>query len=419
MRKKNRNLSLIGAGIIALSSFAGCSRKVDKVETINSSTDDTSISSSDITEVTPDLTTSDVTIHPSEESTEFTVETNPYTNPFLELDASEYSRMVLLFKEDCKQEIGFDNPAALQFLDEEYYKLTGEHNDNLTLSDVGYFQYNSQLADAFGRVKFCEHVGSDGVPAYEMMFIRAFLIQENLRFGYNEIEWTTIAKRFPRFQYNKTTTESWRDDEIYGIVSSEKNQNEFYTITNPLEFSDPCVYDAMYYMSLINYDRIRANYMYNNPYGDKGSMKDEVIQKRDKYTADNVLDFTDEQLQQMMDDIHQIPGCENMDITRVETRDEFYASYGIYPEELLDMKYAWSEQFTNEDANKYVEEWTEKIEKIKKAYLTTSNNVVQTYDEYAYSADASSWADVATDPSQMGYIVDQDFELIPSERKGR
>ncbi|MBO4473626.1 MAG: hypothetical protein J5750_01795 [Clostridiales bacterium] len=362
MRKTNRNLSVIGAGIIALSAFAGCSKQVDKAETMYASSGDTSVSSDFITE----QTTSEVSTESSSESTSFTVETNPYTNPFLNLDASEYSRMVLLFKEVCKQEIGFDNPAALQFLDDEYYKLTGEHNDSITLSDVGYFQYNSQLADAFGGSKFSEYIGSEGVPAFEMMFIRAFLIQENLQFGYNEIEWTTIAKRFPRFQYNKTTGESWRDDEIYSIVSSEKNREEAHTVTNPLDFSDSCMYDAIYYMSLIDYNGLRGNYMYNNPYGDKGSMSDEVIQKRDKYTGDNVLDFTDEQLQQMMDDVHQIPGCENMDITRVETREEFYASYGIYPEELLDMKYAWSGQFTSEEANKYVEEWTVKIERITK-----------------------------------------------------
>jgi hypothetical protein len=37
----------------------------------------------------------------------------------------------------------------------------------------------------------------------------------------------------------------------------------------------------------------------------------------------------------MMEDITSIPGCENVDIRFVETRENFYESYGCYPEDLI------------------------------------------------------------------------------------
>ena len=37
----------------------------------------------------------------------------------------------------------------------------------------------------------------------------------------------------------------------------------------------------------------------------------------------------------MMEDINSIPGCENVDIAVVETRDNFYEAYGYYPEDLI------------------------------------------------------------------------------------
>lgn len=65
------------------------------------------------------------------------------------------------------------------------------------------------------------------------------------------------------------------------------------------------------------------------------NLNDEVLQVRDAATGRNVLVPTEEQYNQMMEDITSIPECENVDIAVVETRENFYESYGYYPEDLI------------------------------------------------------------------------------------
>ena len=47
---------------------------------------------------------------------------------------------------------------------------------------------------------------------------------------------------------------------------------------------------------------------------------------------------TEDQIQELQQDINSIPGCENIDIYAVEDRQSFYDYYGYYPEELIDAR---------------------------------------------------------------------------------
>ena len=62
---------------------------------------------------------------------------------------------------------------------------------------------------------------------------------------------------------------------------------------------------------------------------------DDVRQVRDEATGRNVLVPTMTQYERIMEEINSIPGCENVDIGRVETRENFYEAYGCYPEDLI------------------------------------------------------------------------------------
>lgn len=416
IKKRIGKLSLMCAGIVALTNFSGCSTKTryNSSEEASKESNLTSPESYDF----DDVTTSEQNIESSltnqtSEPNDSKIETEPFTNPFINMDSNDYNNMVLRFWDSSKIYLGFDNPACLKFLGDEYEKLTGQKNPGITASDVAYFQYDSRISKYMNQTKFSECFTDKDIPEYEIMFIRAILIEENLRFGLDEIPSKYLSNRYPRFLYNELKTDTWKDTEINNIVLSEACLKEYEQVKNPLDFTEPCLNDAMGYMSATNYNLIRSRYIYNNPWGDPNSITDEIPQKRDKNTKKNVLEPTEEQAQQLMDDIHAIPGCENIDIFRVETREEFYACYGIYPEELLDMSRAWQGQFESEEANKFWEEWE------LTSYETSANVSLNTYDEYAYSGDASSWGNLITDPSQIGTLTDKDFELIPSEGRTR
>ena len=58
-------------------------------------------------------------------------------------------------------------------------------------------------------------------------------------------------------------------------------------------------------------------------------------------TGRNILVPTESQYEQLMEDINSMPDCENIDIYQVETREDFYDSYGVYPEDVLAEEYMY------------------------------------------------------------------------------
>ena len=364
-----KNASLVGSVIVALSSASACATKEKEIIKTEQSSEsnyiETHVDSNLSTESTITSTSNGIESIKESVPTQSTVETDPYFHPFLDMEPDEYNSMLMRYKDSCKCILGFDNPEALKFINKEYQNHTGD-TSTISLSNVGYFQFDSRIQDFYSQYKFSEYIGSEGLPACEMMFIRAVLIEDNLRFGLDEIDWDYISSRFPRFTYNYITTNTFRDDTTKSSTSNKNNQQEYDTCTNPINLSDPCVYDICYFTSILDYNALRMGYMYNNPNGDSNSISDEIRQSRDKNSGRNVLDPSSEQAQQLMDDIHKIPGCENIDIFKVETREEYYACYGVYPEEVLDMALSWQDQFTCEEANKYIEESKEITESVVK-----------------------------------------------------
>lgn len=408
---KRKNSLLILSGMFAMSSISACSNEKVSTSQLSSAPSEPSTYESTTDTILDTETTLDSTTQVPSESTWHTVETGYHENPFLDIDPSDYRNLINRFPTLCNCNLGFNNPEAIKFIRDECAKYTGQNTD-ITLADVGYFQHNQEVKQLFNKISYEEFFKSENRKPYEIMIIRAVLIDQNLRFGLDEIDWQYFRENFPRFTYNILKTKDCKDDFTNSLFNKD-DINKYLDAKTIQDVHLPVFCDIDRIVSLISYNDIRLSYMYNSP------IDSNITQVEDVSTGRNVLEPTEEQAKKMMEDIHKIPGCENIDIFRVETPEEFYASYGIYPDEFLNSIPKWDDQFTSEEANNYYKELDESGLLLTSAFYPNENSTVQTYDEYAYSADASSWADVATDPSQMGYIVDQDFELIPSERKGR
>ncbi len=325
MKKK---LSVIAASAVVISSLASC-MNANKIE---SQTYETFPSSetivSETSETSLDVTSTSET---SEIETSYTFETAPHSNPLLDYAMSNPSDYALNaytivkptdYKVDIKY--GFDNPYCVAKLQEYVYEVTGIQDNSLSLSDVSYFQYtsyfNNYTSATFDEVLFtCDVEG-----------VRAILISQGLRFGVDEIPASYIQERFPMFYYDAMAFN--RPNKA--IADSNIEILNIETMTSIWEPETDMERDFRLFKACLSYNLARSCYMYNNPYGTAP-----IQQVRDAATGKNILLPTEDQIQELQQDINSIPGCENIDIYKVEDRQSFYDCYGYYPEELIDARW--------------------------------------------------------------------------------
>ncbi len=299
------------------------------------------------------LLASDDTTETSEETSEtsFTVETEPYVNPFgdyaLEDDYTSTGYFTVYRKGWPNVAIwyGFDNPYSIQTLQDEVYDKTSVQDSSLTLSDVNYFQSNNLIVETFVEEANCfqDALAIDD-PDFSLEAIRAVLSSQDLRFGIDEIPASFLMEQFPRFYYDAFEYGdefACMDFESIGIIDVS-----YYESVKDIPDSD--YIDYVIFKSCVYYNASRLNFVYGNPYG-----AGFIGQVRDASTGKNVLVPTDSQAEEMQADINNIPGLENISIYTPETPEEFYADYGYYPEDLLDMNdgtvnsYAAFEEYYN------------------------------------------------------------------------
>ena len=266
----------------------------------------------------------------------FTVETLLATNELLNSGVPQYDYELICNDVTYDQALmigyGFDNDYSINRLREIILERTGEQNDLVTLSDVDYFQGVEWLSTGVSHSKFSEIFSVQsiyGISPYDLAYVRAILQINGWRFAVDEIPYDYFVQRFPSFMESICAT-----GELPSVMQDPQNescmrQNDPFSYTN--------MYDRDYemFIALYMYNVMRLSYIYNNPYGNTNDLTDDVLQVRDAETGRNVLVPTEEQYYQMMEDITSIPGCENVDIRFVETRENFYEAYGYYPEDII------------------------------------------------------------------------------------
>lgn len=324
---KNK-LSVIVASAVVISTLASC-MNANKIE---SQTYETFPSSetivSETSETSLDTTSTSET---SEIETSYTFETAPHSNPLLDYAMSNPSDYALNaytivkptdYKVDIKY--GFDNPYCVAKLQEYVYKVTGVQDNSLSLSDVSYFQYTSYFNN------YTSATFADILYTCDVEGVRAILISQGLRFGVDEIPASYIQERFPMFYYDAMVFNRPNKAPADANITSADPA----TLSSIFETGSDLERDYRLFCSCLEYNLGRSCYMYNNPYGTAP-----IQQVRDAATGKNILMPTEDQIQELQQDINSIPGCENIDIYTVEDRQSFYDYYGYYPEELIDARW--------------------------------------------------------------------------------
>ncbi len=262
----------------------------------------------------------------------FTVETNSYSNPILSADTSPDSYNAIcsdVVGSNWNLVYGFDNEYSISKLREYIFIITGEDNNIATLSDVNYFQGNERLCNNCAGKEFSEVFSENSFSPTLLCYVRAIMQINGWRFGIDEIPYEYLVDRFPYFMstavVDGTIQGSWED----------MSDPDMFEVTDPLGFNGMYDFDIVLFTACTVYNDTRLSYIYNNPYGSIDNLTDDVLQVRDAETGRNVLVPTEEQYYQMMEDINSIPGCENVDIAVVETRENFYEAYGYYPEDII------------------------------------------------------------------------------------
>ena len=341
MKFKTKKLKVVAASILLASTLASCCspaqannnyENISSVESIETVLADSTQSTMNETQVPIETETN------LEDN--FTVETSETDNVLLSsgIDLEHYEGAAGDICSDGLNYLnisyGFDNPYSINTLRNITYEYTGIYYENLTLSDVGYFQgVSSRIVPDLYGCNYSYYFNDELMGSYLLCFVRAILIDQGLRFGIDEIPYSYIEQRFPYFL---DSIESTGD-----IPMSLQQTSQYYNISDISQIGCNYDYDALLFGAIEAYNLSRISYIYNNSYGDPNNTSDEILQVRDAITGNNVLVPTEEQYYQMMEDINSIPGCENVDIAVVESRENFYEAYGCYPEDVLnpDMMY--------------------------------------------------------------------------------
>ena len=323
---QNSSFIMIGTSILAVTLLASCTTAAP-AET------EPAIPSSSVVE----SSVSETTTESSEEETVYTglsVETEPHENPLASYitDTDYYNAMAfnLLINDESylpDVDYGFDNPRSIYLLQQEVYDKTGVMDNTITLFDVGYFQYNPYMSDSFSEKYKFSNIDMFGFDlSFRIEGVRAILSSLGLRFGIDEIPASYLMQRFPRFYY----------DQFYYINfgkcadTMQINFVDLLTVNSLSEIPDLNQRDAALFEACVIYNNARLYCVYNNPYGNGC-----INQVRDAATGRNVLVPSESEAAAMQEDINLIPGCENISIYVPETAEEFYSSYGYYPDELL------------------------------------------------------------------------------------
>lgn len=324
----------IGLGLITsvLVTQLGCSSTVTDESPILAET--ITITESTETIDSSESSTIEESSEPEESTTSFTYETVEHSYPFSISGFSAdqlniLARSVIYGPSGTSTDYGFDNPYSLEQLRNYAYECNGIYDDTITLTDVNYFIGCELFVVIADNSPFTtEFTQYELYPEYDIELVRAVLQIEGLRFGIDEIPYSYFERRFPQF-VNEAFYEASFSDYV-NLSSPLPSEICGFRLDVPTTYR----YDMDLYTACLVYNWARSQYIYR-------SGNSAITQVRDELTGRNILVPTDYESEQMLADIHSLPNCENIDIYQVETREDFYNSYGCYPEDVLNDEYMY------------------------------------------------------------------------------
>lgn len=224
--------------------------------------------------------------------------------------------------------LGYDNLFLKNNLINYANEISGVYDANIGIDNYRYFlyyrniHYQAESSDSiYGDYMLTEY----NVP--QLRTARAVLAENNLRFFVDEIPSSYFYERFPEFmRIVDQGNIVWLFDEIVN--------NNVHNINSIDAIDEPYVRDLYEFWSCARYNTLRMNliYGYDVPNED---YSDDVRQVRDLRNNRHVLIPTEEQYNEIMENLHEVPTFENIDIYQVETREEYFDAYGVYPEDVL------------------------------------------------------------------------------------
>ena len=351
MINKKRISIITGTGILCLTTLCSCMMgKTKKITDETNSTSNQGDSSHDITSTSSEISiteSSDSAIQTSKPaSTETTQRVDPLLN--LGIDYDTYSDIAynVISSGRCSSVVGFDNSLATSLLRENVYNYSGIYDETIKLSDVNYFQNVDVIKDLYVGRKFSDNLDY----SFNLELVRAALSTLGLRFGIDEIPASYFEERFPAFTYGSLYLGSAYNVMKDGSFNVEDG-NKYNELADPTMVDDSFWMDMFLYEACRSYNKCLDSYVFHSPYGIENNIRIE----RDEETGKNVLAPNEKQKQQLLDDIHALRGCENIDINAVQTKEEFISIYGIDPEELFSPSKAYYLN-TKEGFEQYLQE---------------------------------------------------------------
>ena len=232
---------------------------------------------------------------------------------------------------------GMENPQLIKTI-REYYS-----DDTLTLDDVNYLTYVGHTGNSQSFQEFI-----DGILEYKTLdvdFVRYVMSKNNIRFWTNEIEYKLTCELFPEYtslyEYDLSSYYDflYNNSEHEDFMKSIKYQPMIYDLEDNFYQYDPEDVQYLCYYNLIVYNMNRHAVTYGDQDGVKfGRAEDNLI----------VMTPTQAQYNKYNNGLHSLPNCENIDILKVESREELIASLGEDNVEFYDEVYDYIVQLADE-----------------------------------------------------------------------
>lgn len=311
-----------------LVSLASCSKSTEATTTL---------------ETTPEPTTTNTEATTTEPTTNY----NEYVEEMLDLNSIETIDYELAYSFadhgindavlNCDNDetpfffssMGYDNLYLRNNLINYAYEINGEYNENISIDNYRYFLYylNTHYTSALGTNDLYESYMEVEQFSCQMSISRAVLSENNLRFFIDEIPSSYFYERFPEFM---RTVDNGEFEQLYEEIIN----NNVHYILDINTITDSYIRDLFEFWSCISYNHLRRYLIY--AYSENNEdYSDDVDQVRDQRNNRHVLVPTEEQYNEIMEDLRVCPTFENIDIYQVETREEYFEAYGFYPEDVL------------------------------------------------------------------------------------
>lgn len=256
-------------------------------------------------------------------------ETEPHAEPIGQNDYDAIKGWLHL----CRN--GMDNPILIKYL-KQYF-----NNNDITIDDVDYLCHigHTDSSNASGYDGgFSDLIASlkDSTFTIDINFIRYVMSRNNLRFWGDETNYSLMYNLFPEYvsilnnEDYDTLSKLENDKRLDDFHDSREND---YSIINFYEFNGENFDDFFYYYlyrDISEFNVVRYECILDDP---------SCVELGRNSQGYIVIVPTEIQYNKYNNGFNQVPGCENIDILKVETREDLINSLGLETVEFYDEVY--------------------------------------------------------------------------------